>query len=230
MKIQLTFGVCIILLTACNENKQNNLSQTDDKTAASGDTIVGTKIITNEIAGSAHRNRAMGYYLTVDKDTSDFICIFFESKDGGKVGIDLNIPYSKRSMTYRQRLSEFQTILPIASKDFNFDSLTSISFGRLILSGDLAIDVTKQYIEKFGTSSKIGSNRIVANFLNESKLATDIDSIFKPYSISVDNISIEKLFFTPKSDLYWASKIETDTTNVPEKIIDCMLWAGMSRK
>lgn len=230
MSIRLTFGLLIFLLTACNGHRQNEAPQTVNKIKTSDSLNVGSKIITDEIAGSAFRKRAIGYFVVSDKDTSDFTCIFYESKDDGKVRLDLNIPYLKATMAYRQRMDELETILPKAAMDFDFDSLTSISFGRLILSGDLAIEVTKQYGQKFGTSDKVADYKTIELFLRESKLGSDLNGIFKPYSISVDNISLEKLFFTTKKEIFWASKIESDSANVPDKILDCMIVAKLKKK
>jgi hypothetical protein len=230
MDIKLTLGLLVVLLASCNDNRQNSFAQTTAENKVTVDTIIGSKGITDEIAGSAYRKRATGYFVIIGKDTSDYTCIFTESKDGGKVSISLNIPYSKATMTYRQRLEELKIILPKAAKDYNFDSLSSISFGRLILSGDLAIEVTQQYRQKFGTSNKLESYTTVEQFLKVSKLGTDLNVLFKPYSISVDKVSIEKLFLTSRQDLYWASKVETDTTKIPDKILDCMTWAILTKK
>jgi hypothetical protein len=230
MDTKLILGLLVILLTSCNDNRQNSFAQTTTKNELTIDTIIGSKTITDEIAGSAYRKRATGYFVIIDKDTSDYTCIFLESTDGGKVSIDLNIPYSKASMTYRQRLEELKIILPIAAKDYNFDSLTSVSFGRLILSGDLAVEVTQQYQQKFGISNKLESYVTVGQFLKESKLGEDLNDLFKPYLISVDKVSIEKLFLTSQKDLLWASKVETDTTKFPDKILDCIAWATLTQK
>lgn len=132
-------------------------------------------------------------------------------------------------MTYSQRLKELKMILPKAALDFNFDSLTGISYGRLILSGDLAIDVTNQYRQRFGTSDKLQSYDVVRQFLKESKLGTDLNTLFKDYSITVDNVYPES-FFTKREDLYWASMIGTDSSDVPGKILDCMTNVKLSKK
>ena len=230
MDVKLTLGLLVVLLASCNDNRQNSFAQTTAENKVTVDTIIGSKAITDEIAGSAYRKRATGYFVIIDNDTSDYTCIFSESKDGGKVSISLDIRYSKATMTYRQRLEELKIILPKAAKDYNFDSLSSISFGRLILSGDLAIEVTQQYRQKFGASNKLESYTTVEQFLKVSKLGTDLNILFKPYSISVDKISIEKLFLTSRQNLYRASKVETDTTSIPDKILDCMTWAILTKK
>jgi len=192
-------------------------------------TRIGRKTITDEIAGGAYRKRATGYYVITDKDTSTFMCIFGEAKDGGKTWIALDIPYLKRSMTYKRRVSELELILPEAAKDYSLDSLGTISFGRLILSGDLAVDITKEYRQKLGNSDKV-NNKIASEFLAKSKLATDLNKIFEPFLLEVAEVSVEKLFFTTKKDLYWASKIETEPSKVPEKILDCITWVKMKQK
>jgi hypothetical protein len=232
MNIKLLLGFLTLLLTVCSQNGNGVSAQSGNQKQVTADTIVGSKSMTGEVAGSSYLERAIGYYLIIDKDTSDFTCIFTESKDGGKVGIDLNISYSKITMTYGQRMEELKKILPVAFKDFNFDSLNTIGYGRLVLSGDLAIDITNQYRQKFGTSTKITNYDYgaVSKFLLTSKLATDLDILFKPYSISVDNLSIEKVFFTTKEELYHVSKIETDSTKVPGRILDCMTWVRLTRK
>lgn len=225
-------GFLSLLLAACSNEGQVNHTIRNEKANKNNDTIIGSKNITDEISGSAYRKRATGYFVIIGNDTSDFTCIFTQSKYDGNIGIDLNIPYLNTSMTYRQRLLELKTILTKAAKDYNFDALTSISFGRLILCGDLAIDITYQYRQKFGASDtiKVEDYRVVEQFLVTSKLSSDLNNLFKPYSILVDKVSIEKPFFTTKKELYWASKVETDSTNTPDKILDCMIWVKLRKK
>jgi len=57
------------------------------------------------------------------KKTFDFVCILTESKDCRNISMDLR--YGKRTMTYRQRMTELKRIIPEASKEFDFDSLRS---------------------------------------------------------------------------------------------------------
>jgi hypothetical protein len=230
MSCRIVLGILLVVLFGCNDNRQNSTTQVSEQFKAPYDTIIGKKILTDEIAGSAYRKRAIGYFVIVGKDTSDFACIFTESKGDGHVGIDLNIPYFKKTMTYSQRLKELKMILPKAALDFNFDSLTGISYGRLILSGDLAIDVTNQYRQRFGTSDKLQSYDVVRQFLKESKLGTDLNTLFKDYSITVDNVYSEKLFFTTREDFYWASKVNTDSSDIPERILDCITYVKLSKK
>jgi hypothetical protein len=194
------------------------------------DTIIGSKEINDELAGSSYRDKAIGYFVIIGKDTSNFTCIFSELKTGGRVNIDLNIPYLKKTVTHGQRFKELKLILPKASKDFDFDSLNSISFGRLVQNGDLAIEITKEYKQKNPTFRNLFVNYTAfEEFLITSKLGRDLGDVFKQYSITIASVSIEKLFLTSKKDLYWASKIETDSTEVPDRILDCQTWVKLKK-
>jgi len=230
MRHLINIGLLLLLLTACSNDGQVNSTATTQKTNQTNDTVIGSKQITNEIAGSAYRKRATSYFVINGKDTSNFACIFVELKDSGKVVIDLNLPYFKDGIAYRQRMDELQKILPVAKKHFNFDSLRSIYLGRLVQNGDVAIEITKQYTDKFGQPKKITDYRKVESFLAESQLGKDFNKIFNPYSFAVEKVSSEKLFFTSKKELCFMSKIETDATKIPEKILDCMTWVILKKR
>lgn len=60
MDIKLTLGLLAVVLTSCNDNRQNSFAQTTIENKVTVDTIVGSKTITDEIAGSAYRKRAIG--------------------------------------------------------------------------------------------------------------------------------------------------------------------------
>ncbi|MBG9377905.1 hypothetical protein I5907_16815 [Panacibacter sp. DH6] len=189
------------------------------------DTTVGSKIITDEIAGSAYRKSAKGYFLIIGKDTSKFTCIFSDSKDGKYVSLDF---IGKDNQTsYRERMEHLRIILPFASKDYKMDSLKSIYFGRLVNNGDIAIYLTKNYRMKFGKSDKISNYSTISRFIEKSKLCSDINLIFKPYSISVKKVMVEKVFFTSKKELNRTSKIETKPSEINDKILDCLTWISL---
>lgn len=229
MRILIYIGLLLLLLSSCS-HRQSNSSLIAQIESSKSDTIVGKKTITDEIAGSAYRKRAIGYFVINGKDTSKFTCIFIESKDSGKICIDLNLPYFKEGVTYKQIKKELQKILCVAKNDFNFNLLYSIHIGRLIQIGDIAIEVSKQYTDKFGFQKKITDYRKVESFLKESQLGKDFDNLLNPYSFVVSDISSEKVFFTSKRELLFRSKVDTDTTKIPEKILDCMTWIILKKK
>lgn len=212
----LIFLSFVVFCSCSNQTEQKQKIENEIKIDQISDTIIGKKNITNEIAGSAYRKRAIGYFVVVKNDTSGFMPIFTESKDYGKIGISQNLPYSNKTETYFQRLSEFKLILPKAAKEFNFDSLSGMSIGRLILTGDLAIAITEEYRNKFGEKEKITTADYseISDFLLESRLTKDLNELFEPYSKSVEKVGIEKAFFTTRDELVNYSRVSKDTADI----------------
>lgn len=197
------------------------------------DTTIGRRTITNEIAGAAYRKRAIEYFVIANSDTSIFTCISFEASEGNRISIDMRFPRGVRreddDVTYRRRMAELSKILEEVGKDFNLDSLRGIFLGRLVANGDLAVVVTKELFLKFGADYSIKNYQEVRQFLKDSKLATDLNNIFKKHALQVKRISVEKVFFTSKRDLFWSSAVATDTTEIPNRILDCMIWVEMEK-
>jgi len=206
------------IISSVGVNAHNHIS-------LKADTSVGSKIITNELPGSALRKRATEYFIIDGMDTTHFQCYFIESKDGS-VEIDLADHFinSKQKLAYDEYLKNFKAVLPTASKDFNFNKLHQISFGRLLHKGDLAIEVTNQYFRKFGTNTQKIDYKKTSLFLAHSKMADDINLLFKKYAIAVNNVSMEHPFFTTKNELLGQNKIRTELTQVPSKIFDSLIW------
>lgn len=230
MKRIILINLIILVIYSCSSpTGQKQESENKESKAQSIDTLIGKRNITNDVGGSSYRKRATGYFTIVNKDTSDFMPIFSEYNVNGEIGINLNLSYLKNARTYFQRLSELELILAEAALEYNFDSLKTMLIGRLILSGDLAISVTKEYKDKFGNKEIItGGYKEISEFLlAESILAKDLNELLKPYSKSVSRINIEKVFFTDKDELLRYSKISRETTEIPEKILDFMTWVNI---
>jgi len=188
------------------------------------DTLVLKKIIT-------HQNKQdFEYSVITENDTSDFKIVFSKNENFGKITIiaQHNLLYNGEKL-YKSKLKEFETILHRAEKDIDFDSLSTIVIGRLVTTGDLAIAVTNEFINKYGNRFEKSDYNFVPEFLLESKLAKDINKLFRPYSLQIDNISIEKLGFIPSEYITSSSIIETPRNEIPEKIIDCMIWIDLKK-
>jgi hypothetical protein len=54
-----------------------------------------------------------------------------------------------------------------------------------------------------------------------------LNKLLKPYSKSVSRVGIEKVFFTDKDELLRYNTISGDTTAIPEKILDFMIWINI---
>lgn len=228
----------ILALSCGYRTDKEGKSNTPLTIISNSDTITCQKNLIGEVASSAYLQRATGYFLISGNDTSGFMPVFTESKENGKINIDLNLPYAgmkkpfqekipiKDPKPYSQWFKELEIILQTASKDYNLDSTGSISIGRLILTGDLAIDITKEYKKKFGTKEQITTADYgkTEKFLLSSKLAEDFNKLLLPYRLKSKKISIEKTFFTTKEDLINNSITETIPDSIPETILDCITW------
>ncbi len=204
MRNTLLISLVVLLMYSCSNHTEQKVEnrKMDEKSI---DTLIGKNNITNEISGSAYRKQATEYFVII-------------------------LPYSKPTKNYYQRLSELELILPVAASEYNIDSLKSIFFGRLVLSGDLAILVTQEYKRKFGDRKYIATkdyHQISEFILKESTFVKDLNRILEPYSKQVSGIDIEKVFFTSKDVLLKYSKVSKDTTLIPEKVIDFMLWVNI---
>ncbi len=218
MRNTLLISLVVLLMYSCSNHTEQKV-ENRKMGEKSIDTLIGKNNITNEISGSAYRKQATEYFVIIEKDSSSFRPIFSESN--GSIWLNLNLPYSKPTKNYYQRLSELELILPVAASEYNIDSLKSIFFGRLVLSGDLAILVTQEYKRKFGDRKYIATkdyHQISEFILKESTFVKDLNRILEPYSKQVSGIDIEKVFFTSKDVLLKYSKVSKDTTLIPEKV------------
>lgn len=189
--------------------------------------VIGTKEDKDEIAGSSYRIRAKSYFVVQGKDTSDFSCIFSETKTDSSINISINF---QKNLSYDQQLQEMKLIFPRAARDFNMKRLNSLGIGRLVESGDLAVRITQQYRERFGNNTRISSYAKVALFLQQSPLGVDLNALLRPYGQNVDHIGVEKVFFTDKQVLYSYSKLTTDSAAIPAEILDCITWISVVPK
>lgn len=219
-----TLFYLLIVINSCAEQKPENA----DPSAIS----VGSRDMFEQIGGSAYLKRATQYFVITNNDTSGFSPIFTEAIDDGDIGLDLNLSYSRKNIAHSRQMLQLKQILPVAALHYNLASLTEISIGRLILTGDLAVDVTLQYQEIFGKTApiiKTADYKKISEFLYTSRLKTDFERLFKPFGLSVEHVSIEKVFFADNRQLFTFSELQTDSLNVPAKILDCITWLKMKQ-
>ncbi|MDR0681997.1 MAG: hypothetical protein LBG15_09160 [Dysgonamonadaceae bacterium] len=242
MKAKLIF-LTFLLSNTCSCSKIS-VSTSQEKIA---DTTVVGKMILSEIGGSSYKEKE--YFIVTGKDTSNFSCIFLENKNRGRISIKLDnstnnkkflnsvsdsvaiiqktYKHSYYKTTYQQQINELNLILQKAAEDFDLSKLQYLSF-ELVYRGDLAIEVTNQYIKEIGTKVTNNYKRVGQIFLN-SQLGIDLNLILKPHFISIEQISIEKLHFVTRKELYKMGTIETDSAQVPDKILNCFIYLKLKR-
>lgn len=120
-------------------------------------------------------------------------------------------------------------ILKKSSEDFDLSKLQHISL-ELLSSGNLAIEVTDQYVKKFGMKSLTTRYKEVEQILSDSRLYSDINEMFKSYFIVAYQISVEKVYFARKKTFLAESKIDTVTTKIPDYVLDCFIYIDFRAK
>lgn len=213
------------LLLAC-QPKEKPATTTEEEPVVS-DSLILRFDVNKELAGSAYRNKATGYLLVVDQDSTLFFPAFTQSKDAGRVSLILGL---HPSLTYHTQMTQLQAILPQAAKDYNFDSLSAVYVGRLVQTGDLAIQVTNEYLKAFDGHGSTATTEYatIASFLASSQLGKDFDQLFAPYDLEVTGTSVEKVFYT---EMYESITIDSARhTQFPEKVLDAMVWVKLGKK
>jgi hypothetical protein len=219
--IYLLFAVSLTIFVLGCKDHQSRKGIAVESAIVSPNPIIGRRVITDEIAGSAYRKKAMGYFVVDKGDTSSLMFVFSEAKESEKINLLFRESERRRAITYRQKLEQLKKILPEAAKDFKIDSLDAVSIGRLIFNGDIAVELTEEFL-KSGNPQL--DNYHLALFMKDSRLAKDMNEVFSGYSIRVNGFSLEKTHFSSKEVLLRVSSIERDSTTIPEKIIDCQTW------
>jgi hypothetical protein len=216
-----TAVVGFVLLTGGCQQREREKSS-GEHAGVLTDTIVGTKRITNEVAGMNYRKRAKAYFIIAGADTSDFQCIFLQAKNDGRVSIDIRY---RKHLSYDQQQALLAKILPFAMRDFNVDpdSLNTIFVSRLITSGDLAVRIAQQYDREFAADRSL-THAKVSSFLMRTDLVKDWNNLLSAHQVAVDTVYTEKNFFTAKEQVFMWSTIKTDSLTVPNQLLDCMIW------
>jgi hypothetical protein len=226
-----SFFIALLLLQSCNETKVSAVDQSKTEIYTNEDTIIGSKIITNELAGGAYRSRANSYFIVVGSDTSVFQPVFMESKEGGIVGLDFHTSFVRKGLTHQQRMLELIRIIPRAAIDYDLTKLGGVYLIGLSSPPDLAISITQEYRAKVDETFKdLNDYQAFSEFLLDSQLGNELNEIFRPYGVEIEKFNLEKLRLIPKEQFLQWHKVESDTTEIPDKIIDCFVGASFKLK
>jgi hypothetical protein len=220
----------MLLGFSCQENRNSSPENVEVGIITQPDGIVESRIITDEIAGSVYRRRATEFFLVMGSDSSSFKPIISESISG-ELALYMNYSGSEKNLLWSRRMKELELILERAGDDYNLGSLEIISMGRLVFSGDLAIGITKELENSYPDRKEIraAGYTMLCEFLLNSRLAKDFNELLFPYSLKVKSVSIEKNYFLPKKFLVEGSHLETETSSIPNKILDCITWLKIQK-
>ena len=142
----------------------------------------------------------------------------------GKVDIMMSGEYSK-PISYRMELHYLKQILPLVGKRFPIDSLDCISMRRISYHPDLAVNLSKEFAHQFGNPDRRIDPQSIYVFLDTSVAAKDFDKLLLPYSVKVKHVGVEKLSTSrSKRNLLDKDALESDTTQIPDKVLDGTLY------
>jgi len=173
------------------------------------------------------------YSLVIAGDSSK-TCIFSNLDSEGKVNLHIGLGNSNRQANYierkpyQQRYNEIKKLIPHVADDLDVDSLENVSIGFLIETGDLAIDVSREYYKRYGNPGRINWKQIntkqreqINKLLLTSRTNEDLNRLLTPLRKKISKVNpIEKLMFEPKKTVLKYSVVESNTTQIPEYILD----------
>ncbi|WP_420580418.1 hypothetical protein [Reichenbachiella sp.] len=217
----------LIFLWACEPKEKSIQESTNEAAPVETESVILRFDVNEELAGSSYREKATGYLMVLDGDSTLFFPAFTKGKKDGRVSLILGL---HPSLTYHEQMRQLKTILPYAAKDYNFDSLSGVYIGRLVQTGDLAIQVTNEYLNTFGGYASTATTEYdtIASFLAASQLGQDFNTLFAPYDITVVGTSVEKVFYT---EMYGSIKIDSTLhAQFPDKVLDAMTWVRLAKK
>ncbi len=193
---------------------------------------IGTSDASQELAGSAYYSRATAYFTIEGNDTLSWKVYFSESHPSKEVVINLRLPYGQPTYSYAEWMSQLPLILETAAREYPLDSIRTISIGRLILTGDLAVAISREYQTRFPQKKRLTTSDYaeLALFLAQSRLQKDFDSLLAPFQLYVSSVELEKAFFTTPDEIPGYRQTVTDTARLPASILDCITWIRVKRK
>lgn len=177
--------------------------------------------------------RVASYRLVIAGDTSKTGIYIFQGSEGKiHLGLGLGMGSMKRNYIetkpYRLKYLEIEKLMKQAALDFETDSLQDVGIGFLIETGDLAIDVSRDYYKIYGNSGRITWTQIGHNkrkqideILLTSRAGQDVNRLLAPFGKKIDRvIRAEQLQFLPKEAINHYTTFETKPSHVPDFIMD----------
>lgn len=210
-------GLCY----SCNNAPPSNHTPETAKTKP--DTIVYKMLSGQDLTEGAPIYKSYRYFVVSGADSSDFRCSMEWVKDG--YGIRMGISFCK-DMYYRAQYDQLKKILAEAQKDFDLDSLQSISIAYFEYSGDLAVRIGRKYEDRFG-KERIGQLQLLG-FMQQTALTEDFNLLFQPYGMRVKAVHCIECKLYPTA---WMKKesLLSDTTSFPELFPHGIIFLEMEK-
>jgi hypothetical protein len=124
------------------------------------------------------------------------------------------------TLSFQQHLHYQQLILEELANDYALNRTSSIFLGRLLYTGDLALQTTKE----IQTANWDGSHAQLNLLLPQTEVVRAYQTILSPFGLTVRDVSIEKVMLAEKSSLLNFATITMPENEQPDRVLDGMLW------
>lgn len=228
-----------VFLFKCGSNKnEKSIKNTPISDNTTSDMVVKINNVSDDISDTNYIKKR--YYVLNKHDTSLFSCSIIEYKIDKTISIVCKYPFNEnennstsisdsakvefvpnkkleaRLITYDNFIKELRLILNTASKQFDLTRLVTFNFDLICIS-ELTTSLSNQLILKYNKSiNNIGISKL-KSLLQESQLRADLNSIFKPYSVCINELYIEEYLFFPLKSKYGNFKYQDQSPNGKEK-------------
>lgn len=236
-------------MPSCNVMCSNKIKINDNVESLNLiDTSVSVKLIPRNLSGVRFAKKE--YIVLVGQDTSSLSCILSVKNEDSTLIVELvSDLYNKKfqisedtssvvkkdlckQVRYHKSsndilINELKYIFKKVSDDYDVSKLKFISFS-ILLSGNLAIDISNHYFKKLD-ARKDFDYEYFENYLFKSHLINELNQIVGVYSICIDEVHIEKPYLISKNSLYVLNFFGCMPENSPKKILDFTVLLELNR-
>ena len=224
--------IVLIFLSGCEKKNPSIESNSNRSNETKLDTTVFEEVRYSEPNDYRRGGYVYTYHVVSRSDTSRFRVSIFNRELNKGLQLHTGFPGYDNGKIYSHAMKELKKILQHANRTQALDSISLISLGSLINTGDLAIDVSKDFDVLYPEYGKLLNQRkgyrfdyeALRTFLMTSELTQDFNTVLSPYSLKIKNVFIEKAHYTAPQSLPSRQYLETDSSEIPENILNGMVW------
>ena len=219
--------IVISLLIGCGEKEQSKNTSTSEEQKT--EQVLPSKYVAKEelygLNDTLEWHRKQHQYSMVEDGThSDYKITVNENQE---LEVSISISKYDANLTFGEHIQLLDYMLDSAQKDYDLSKIRWFNLGGLGNTGDVAIESTKIYIEEYG-SSQISTKdyKNICNSIIKTPQIQALNNVFNKYGDTIKRASIEKAgFWSSESSFSYGKgcKVETDSSEVPEKIITGMV-------
>ncbi len=130
----------------------------------------------------------------------------------------------QRDLPYKKAYELLAPILRKANGNTSLSSLQYIDIENFAASGDIAIAVSNDLLQKAkGARMALFNHRYAAELLLDTRLTVDLNKQLKPYALQVANYEVKEIGFIKKDIFTNKRKLDTPPEEIPDQLWDASL-------